>query len=127
MADTQQALENLLSEERVFAPADDFVAHANGDKGIYDRAESDWQGFWRKQALERITWFKEPTITLDDSNPPFYKWFPDGELNLAYNCLDRHLESQATRLPISSSGNRAMPAPSPTGISTSRLAAWPTA
>ena len=98
MADTQQALENLLTEERVFAPSEGFVAQANGDPGIYDRAEGDWQSFWHRQALERITWFKEPSVTLDDSNPPFYKWFPDGELNLSYNCLDRHLVTQGDKV-----------------------------
>ena len=38
-----------------------------------------------------ITWYREPTEGLDDSNPPFYKWFADGELNASVNCLDRHL------------------------------------
>ncbi len=98
MTDTQQALENLLTEERVFPPSAEFVASANADSGVYERAEADWQGFWRDQALSRITWFKEPTVTLDDSNPPFYKWFSDGELNLSYNCLDRHLETQGDKV-----------------------------
>ena len=86
-----QALENLLSEERTFAPSADFTAQANAQPGIHDEAAGDFQAFWKQQALERITWFKEPTEVLDASNPPFYKWFKDGELNLAYNCLDRHL------------------------------------
>ncbi len=98
MADAQQALENLLTEDRVFTPSEDFVAVANADSSIYERAEADWLGFWRDQALERITWYKEPTVTLDDSNPPFYKWFADGELNLAYNCLDRHLATQGDKV-----------------------------
>ncbi len=86
-----QTLENLLSEERAFPPPPEFVAQANAKPGIHEEAASDYLAFWRKQALERITWFKEPTQVLDDSTPPFYKWFSDGELNLAYNCLDRHL------------------------------------
>ena len=98
MADTHQALENLLSEDRVFYPSPDFVADANAAPGIYDRAEGEWQGFWRTQALERISWFTEPTVTLDDSNPPFFKWFTDGELNLAYNCLDRHLDTKGSKV-----------------------------
>ncbi len=61
-------------------------------------AEADYLAFWQQQALERISWFKEPTVVLDDSNPPFYKWFTDGELNLAYNCLDRHLDSQGDKV-----------------------------
>ncbi len=94
MTDRQSALENLLVEERSFPPSAAFVAQANTGPEIYERAEEDWKGFWQEQALSRITWFKEPTEILDDSNPPFYKWFADGELNLAYNCLDRHLETQ---------------------------------
>ncbi len=91
MPDGHQALENLLSEDRLFPPSPEFTATANAQPGIHETAEADWQGFWRDQALERITWFSEPTVTLDDSNPPFFKWFTDGELNLAHNCLDRHL------------------------------------
>jgi len=94
VTDRQSALENLLVEERSFPPSAAFVAQANTGPEIYERAEEDWKGFWQEQALSRITWFKEPTEILDDSNPPFYKWFADGELNLAYNCLDRHLETQ---------------------------------
>ena len=87
-----QALENLLQEERIFPPSDEFTAQANALPGIHDSAAMDFKAFWQQQALDRITWFKEPTEVLDDSNPPFYKWFKDGELNLSYNCLDRHLE-----------------------------------
>jgi acetyl-CoA synthetase len=48
--------------------------------------------------LDRITWYKKPTETLDDSNPPFFKWFKDGELNLSYNCLDRHLDENGDQV-----------------------------
>ncbi len=88
-----EAIENLLREDRTFAPPDQFAANANAQPGVYETAESDYLAFWRRQALERISWFKEPTVVLDDSNPPFYRWFTDGELNLSYNCLDRHLDS----------------------------------
>ncbi len=86
-----QALENLLREDRTFPPSPEFTAQANAQPGIHDEAATDYQAFWKKQALERITWSTEPTEVLDDSNPPFYRWFADGELNIAYNCLDRHL------------------------------------
>ena len=86
-------IENLLEEHRLFPPSEAFAATANAGHDIYAEAESDWLGFWQRQALERITWFKEPTVVLDDDNPPFYKWFTDGELNLSYNCLDRHLDT----------------------------------
>ncbi|MDE0231347.1 MAG: acetate--CoA ligase [bacterium] len=86
-----ETLENLLIEERTFAPSAEFAAQANARGGIHTGAEEDWLEFWRTQAVERIDWFTEPTRVLNDDNPPFFKWFEDGELNLSYNCLDRHL------------------------------------
>ena len=93
-----QALENLLREDRIFPPSDEFVAQANARPGIHEEAAADTRAFWMEQALDRITWFREPTEILDDSNPPFFKWFKDGELNLAYNCLDRHLEEHGDQI-----------------------------
>ena len=93
-----KALENLLREDRKFEPSPQFTAQANARSGIHEEADADYQGFWHRQALERISWYKEPTQVLDDSNPPFFKWFSDGELNLSYNCLDRHLESHGDQV-----------------------------
>jgi acetyl-CoA synthetase len=86
-----QTLENLLREDRTFPPSPSFTEQANARPGIHEEAAADYLGFWKRNALERITWFKEPSTVLDDSNPPFFRWFGDGELNLSYNCLDRHL------------------------------------
>ncbi|MDX1447474.1 MAG: acetate--CoA ligase, partial [Acidimicrobiia bacterium] len=86
-----ETLADLLHEDRTFPPSPEFTASANAQPGAREEAESDFQAFWMKQAKDRITWFAEPTQALDDSNPPFYKWFADGTLNLSYNCLDRHL------------------------------------
>lgn len=55
--------------------------------------------FWMKQAAA-IDWFKPPSKTLDSSNKPFYRWFPDGELNMCYNALDRHLPHRAEQTAI---------------------------
>ena len=93
-----EALENLLQEDRTFSPPPDFVAAANAKPGIHEDADADYLAFWQKQALDRITWDTEPTQVLDDSNPPFFKWFADGELNLSYNCVDRHLESHGDQV-----------------------------
>ncbi len=93
-----EALENLLSEDRVFPVDPAFAATAHARAGIHEEAAADPQAFWQRQALSRITWFKEPTRVLDDSNPPFFKWFADGELNLSYNCLDRHLEGHGDQV-----------------------------
>ena len=86
-----EALENLLSEDRKFQPPPEFTAQANAKPGVHEAANADYLAFWQEQALSRITWDTAPTIVLDDSNPPFFKWFSDGELNLSANCLDRHL------------------------------------
>ncbi|MCP4307145.1 MAG: acetate--CoA ligase [bacterium] len=98
MGDQPKAIENLLTEERLFPPSDAFVAAANAGPEVYDEADADYLAFWKKQALERVSWFKEPTVVLDDSNPPFFKWFSDGELNVSYNCLDRHLEDKGDKV-----------------------------
>ncbi|MBA3360581.1 MAG: acetate--CoA ligase [Acidimicrobiia bacterium] len=92
------ALENLLTEDRVFVPSPDFAKTANAQPGIYEQAEEDWAGYWMNQALKRVSWFEEPQSALDDANPPFYKWFTGGRLNLSYNCLDRHLEKAADKV-----------------------------
>ncbi|MBW3667004.1 MAG: acetate--CoA ligase [Actinobacteria bacterium] len=93
-----QALENLLHEERIFPPSEDFTAQANARPGIHEEAADDFEAFWKKQAMDRITWFTEPTMVLDDSDPPFFKWFEDGKLNLSYNCLDRHLQDHGDQV-----------------------------
>ncbi len=98
MGDQPDAIANLLSEERLFPPSEAFVAAANIGPEVYDEADADYLAFWKKQALERVTWFKEPTEVLDDSNAPFFKWFSDGELNVSYNCLDRHLEDKGDKV-----------------------------
>ena len=58
---------------------------------VFKRSIEDPNGFWG-EAAEAISWYKKPTQVLDDSNPPFYRWFPDGELNTCYNAIDRHVE-----------------------------------
>jgi acetyl-CoA synthetase len=88
----EQQLEEMLEIEK-FDPPEGFKEHALlSDPSVYDEAEKDWKGWWVKQAKE-LHWFKEPTEDLDDSNPPFYKWFRDGRINASYNCVDRHVEA----------------------------------
>ncbi|MGO9976447.1 MAG: acetate--CoA ligase [Solirubrobacteraceae bacterium] len=88
----EHELAALLDIER-FEPSQDFKEHALlSDPAIYEKAESDWQGWWEHQA-QNLHWFKQWDTVLDDSNPPFYKWFVGGELNVSYNCLDRHVEA----------------------------------
>ena len=89
----ERTIENLLQEDRIFRPSPEFTGQANAQPGLHEQAAIDPVAYWETQARNRVTWFKEPTVLLDDSNPPFFKWFTDGELNMSYNCLDRHLEA----------------------------------
>jgi acetyl-CoA synthetase len=84
-------LADLLEVER-FPPPEAFRAQALlKDPEVYERAAADPQAWWAEQA-EALHWFSPWEQILDDSNPPFYKWFVGGTLNVSYNCLDRHVE-----------------------------------
>ncbi|WP_150958626.1 acetate--CoA ligase [Microbacterium testaceum] len=85
-------IDHLLNETRRFAPSADFTAQAVAHRDLYKRAAADREGFWAEQARE-LHWHTPFTQVLDWSNPPFAEWFADGELNVAYNCLDRHVEA----------------------------------
>ncbi|TDC03765.1 acetate--CoA ligase [Nonomuraea longispora] len=85
-----QALSNLLQENRRFAPPADLGAAANVTAAAYDEAAADRLAFWEGIA-ERLAWAKRWDKTLE-WNAPFAKWFVGGELNVAYNCVDRHVE-----------------------------------
>jgi acetyl-CoA synthetase len=84
-------IDNLLHETRRFPPNSEFTAQAIAKPELYAEASADRLGFWADQARELVHWHKPFTRTLDWTNPPFAKWFDDGELNVAYNCLDRHV------------------------------------
>ncbi|GAA1943905.1 acetate--CoA ligase [Microbacterium aquimaris] len=86
-------IDHLLNEDRRFAPSAAFAATAVGDADLYARADSDRERFWADQARELLHWHTPFTSVLDWTNPPFAEWFADGELNVAYNCLDRHVEA----------------------------------
>lgn len=89
---SQETLSNLLQENRRFAPPAELAANANVTEAAYDEAAADRLGFWARQA-DRLTWARRWDTVLDWNNPPFAKWFTGGELNIAYNCVDRHVEA----------------------------------
>ncbi|MGW0071016.1 acetate--CoA ligase, partial [Streptosporangium sandarakinum] len=89
--ETQETLSNLLQETRRFAPPAALAAAANVTADAYTEAEADRLAFWEKQA-DRLAWSRRWDTTLE-WNPPFAKWFVGGELNVAYNCVDRHVEA----------------------------------
>jgi acetyl-CoA synthetase len=88
-----------LLEVETFEPSPEFREHALlSDPAVYEEAARDPQAWWAGQA-ERLHWFEPWETVLDDSNPPFYKWFTGGRLNVSYNCLDRHvLEGRGERV-----------------------------
>jgi len=98
-------IESVLQENRVFPPSEAFVKQANisgmaAYKAMCAEAETDFEGFWAKHARAELLWQKPFAKTLDESNAPFFKWFQDGELNASYNCLDRHLATQPSKVAI---------------------------
>jgi acetyl-CoA synthetase len=89
----EQELDSMLEIER-FEPPESFSAAALwNDPSIYLEAAADSEGWWLRQAKELLDWATEPSEGLDDSDPPFYKWFADGSLNASAQCLDRHVEA----------------------------------
>jgi len=87
-----ETLENLYSETRTFPPPAELAANANVNAEAYQEADENREGFWEQQA-KRLHWAKPWDQVLDWSNAPFAKWFVGGELNIAYNCVDRHVEA----------------------------------
>ncbi len=95
-----RAIDSLMNEDRTFPPSAERSAKAHIKshqqyQEMYDRSINDSDGFWLEQAKE-LHWFKEPTkareFTWDtDARKIEHTWFADGELNVCYNCLDRHL------------------------------------
>ena len=84
-------IEALLLERRTFPPDPGFAARANATAALYEEADADFEVFWARQARERLNWFTPFGTTLE-WNLPDAKWFVGGELNVAYNCVDRHVE-----------------------------------
>jgi acetyl-CoA synthetase len=91
VSDPQRHIDDLLSEERVFEPPTAFTANAIvSDPSIYERANADPEAFWAEQ-VDRLDWFTK-WDTVMEWTPPWVTWFAGGTLNVAYNCLDRHVQ-----------------------------------
>ena len=88
---TQQSIEALAIESRTFPPPADFAANALvSDRSLYDEAEANNEAFWGRQATELVDWMK-PFDRVLDWQLPDARWFDGGQLNVAANCLDRHV------------------------------------
>ena len=96
--------DNTAAHE-IYNPSPASVQHATIKsmeeyRSLCAQAEDDYEGFWGKLASELLDWHKPFNQVLDESNAPFYRWFADGELNVSYNCLDRHLASKGDKTAI---------------------------
>ena len=90
MSDAEEGLSALLHETRTLPPPAELASSANAQPGIYEEAAADPLGFWAAQA-ERLQWASRGPIL--DWDLPFAKWFVGGTLNVAVNCVDRHVEA----------------------------------
>ena len=95
---TEAVIESILSEERLFPPPSEFTRQAHlkswaDYQKLYDYAKNEPEKFWASLAEKELHWFRKWERVLD-WQPPWAKWFVGGKLNVAYNCLDRHLESE---------------------------------
>ncbi|CAH1904123.1 acetyl-CoA synthetase (AMP-forming) [Candidatus Nitrotoga sp. HW29] len=96
------SIKSVLQETRVFQPDPAFVEQANVSgmaayQVLCSEAAQNYEGYWARLAREHIVWHKPFNTVLDESRAPFYEWFADGELNVSYNCLDKHLATQAEK------------------------------
>src|SRR6476659_3186071 len=93
MSDDHNTIDDLMLENRKFPPSAEFKHQALvADTSLYDEATEDYQGFWARQAADLLTWSTD-WQTICDWQLPFAKWFVGGQLNVSYNCLDRHVEA----------------------------------
>jgi len=93
MTTSMNSIDSLLHETRRFPPAPAFVENAVAGPELAEAAAADRLAFWGDQSRQLLSWSTPFTQTLDWSEAPFAKWFADGKLNVAYNCLDRHVEA----------------------------------
>ena len=92
-------------ENRIFHPSkltleQATISSMDAYKTLCAEADRDYEGFWGKLARELLIWHKPFTKILDESKAPFYRWFDDGELNVSYNCIDRHLATKGDKTAI---------------------------
>lgn len=92
---SQDTIESILQEKRLFQPPAEFSEKAHIKsleeyQALYDKAKADPQAFWAELATQELDWFQKWDAVLD-WQPPFAKWFVNGKINISYNCLDRHL------------------------------------
>ncbi|MDY0403594.1 acetate--CoA ligase [Sulfurovum sp.] len=98
-------LKELYQPNKAFA-ANARIKNMCEYQNLVDAANEDYEGFWGAFAQEKIDWFEPFTKVLDESNAPFVKWFSGGKLNVAHQCVDRHIESRKNKAAIIFEGDR---------------------
>lgn len=98
--------EKLLFEPPVELSKNARIKNMCEYKALCKEAEEDYEGFWDRYAKEKIDWFEPYTTVLDESNMPFARWFEGGKLNIAHQCIDRHLETRKNKAAIIFEGDR---------------------
>jgi acetyl-CoA synthetase len=91
-AEWKNMSETSLPFNETFYPPNEKIGSGKKLKQEWQRSLDNREEFWLEKA-KAIDWYTPPTKALDDSNAPFYKWFPDGTLNITYNALDRHVKT----------------------------------
>jgi len=91
--------------EQIFTPNAEFAKDARIKSmdeyhALMNKANEDYEGFWGDYANEKIDWFSPYKQVLDESNAPFYKWFVGGTMNVAHQCVDRHLATKKNKAAI---------------------------
>lgn len=101
---TMTMLESNLIEKRQFTPATEFSQKSNLNAydldALRQAAKADYEGFWGRLAIENIDWETPFKRILNADNAPHFTWFDQGQMNVSYNCIDRHLETNSERLAI---------------------------
>jgi acetyl-CoA synthetase len=101
---SENDINSTLIENRQFPPSAEFTSHARLKPAdlaaLHQQAATDYEGFWAAQAREHLDWKKPFTQILDSSKAPRFTWFADGEMNVSYNCIDRHLAKHASKTAI---------------------------
>jgi acetyl-CoA synthetase len=93
MSDNHNTIDDLMLENRKFPPSAEFKQQSLVvDTSLYDEANEDYEAFWARQAEDLLTWSTDWT-TICEWELPYAKWFLGGQLNVSYNCLDRHVEA----------------------------------
>ncbi len=94
----RNSINNILEENRIFPPSKEFSKNASIKdfkevNELREIAKKDPLKFWGDFAKAELDWFEPFKTVLDSKNAPFFKWFPEGKLNISYNCLDRHISN----------------------------------